>query len=104
MTMLTITPDVEPTLRKMQELLLQGWTKGSYVETLPHGTAYCLVGAVEALAPDGRTEFAVKDLLRTLVGERATRDWITWFNDHRTTTLADVIDLLDDAIDYVSED
>ena len=89
-------------LVEARQLVLNGWTQNSTRRVTPSGYAYCAAGAVGACVES--TSDARHDAVRVLhevASERPGFDgWsvATW-NDTPGRTLAEVVDLFDDAID-----
>ena len=94
--------EVIDVLTKARELIAQGWCKGASQD----GTDYCMVGAVYKAetgycwltkpgGPSSEALFALMLHLPWQPNGKNAQKVIPKFNDHNTTTHADVLDVFD---------
>lgn len=95
------------TLRAVHELLSdpRKWTRGALARTAegtetyprsPNAVAWCLIGALEACAPDLVSYWAARSALVAEVARRAPGTGMPRFND--TTTHEELLSVIDEAL------
>jgi hypothetical protein len=93
-----------------QTLEYVGWTQGTYARDTrgsevpvwsPSGCAFCAAGAIQ-YPDDYRAACIAAFALNAMARRRGYRS-AAWLNDAAATTLADVLDLYDDAIEFVMD-
>jgi hypothetical protein len=72
----------------------------------PDATCWCLLGAMDKVLRDNNARPAVAEaerIVRNVIRERTGNYWIDGFNDSEFTTHADVLALLDKAIERAGQ-
>lgn len=95
-------------LKKMRELLEKGWTQGAWARNAngvncgPHhdeATAFCLIGASLRAGGPSDLEPILPESLSAAIGAEPRMGPFLVFNDHPIRTQADVLALIDRAIE-----
>lgn len=104
-------------LTEARDLIVKGWTQGTYARDCqgdscyvhsPHATCFCVLGAIRRVS-SGR-QVALLQKVATHIEDpgaicvspgKPLGTWLPAFNDHCSTKQADVVQLLNKAIDAV---
>lgn len=94
--------DTKTTLKKARALLARGWCQGSLYEGSSKAPEYCILGAIYSVAPEKSEQDDVVNAVRAALPNRCIG--ISYYNDTPGRTQAEVLEVIDRAIEGLGDD
>ena len=93
------------TLIKARDLLAQGWCQGvAWIHNKNGGYTYCIFGALEKSKDNQKALFEARDFIYGALARRQYEKDIEDFNDAPGRTQAEILKLMDDAIELAKQE